>query len=346
MLNFRKLSSKAEYLNIYVLVIAIFTISVAEVEAQFKRNVVFEIFSEVWCGPCASLTPMHKAWLNNHPEYIAIYYYSYFVDKGIQKMNTPEDYKARQNYYAVPFYPYARINAVVAPNQAYPGYPTDTNKINAMVDTMAKSTPVSVELDFINNGHSGTVNVNIISDKELSDLKLYTFIIEKEHIYERQANGLTVFNYIMRKALPNGNGQLISLKSGETLSLEFQYSLDKDINTDLYAAAIVQDDVTKYIYQAEKIFRASPVSVEDNYSSSSIIRIHPNPATDYIYFNFSNANSDETKYPVKIFNNLGQCVMTIQPLNEGKRVRIDVSHLPTGLYFLHVGNDTEKFLKW
>lgn len=338
--NFFSFKSLVIKLSLLITIFAIFT--QVETFAQYKRNVVFEIFSEVWCGPCASLTPMHKVWLKNHPDYIPIYYYSYFTVNNLKVMNSESDYKYRQSYYAVPFYPYARINAVNAPNDAYPGYPTDTNRINAIIDTMSKTTPVKVEIDFDNKGYNGKVKIKITSDVELSNKQLFVFIVEKEHIYARQQNGLTDFNYIFRKTLPMSNGQAFSIKAGETLDFEYEYSIGSDINTDLYATALVQDNSTKYIYQAESVFKSFATSVNDYKSEIADISVYPNPAHEKFTIRLN--SSEEIIREVIITDLLGNNILKISP-------EISVNHLTIselkksnesfakGLYIVRVVSD-------
>lgn len=74
--------------------------------------------------------------------------------------------------------------------------------------------------------------------------------------------------------------------------------------------------------------------------------IQPNPATDYIYINNNDAGTGEFANTAMIYNTLGQCVLTILQQLEGERLRIDVSHLSPGVYFVRLGNRTEKFVKW
>jgi len=236
------------HFGILALVLSLFILIDNEnLYSQNKRNVVFEEFSEVWCGPCASLSPMLKVWLENHPDYIPIHYYSYFSINGQQKQYDINGYTARKNFYNVPFYPYARINAELAPNQAYPGYPTDTTKINQIIDTMTKTSPIKIDIQFNNQGKSGTVKVEVYSDDELTNKQLFVMIVEKQHTYAKQANGMTNFHHIMRQTLPS-SGEKFSISKGETKSFEYSYLIADDLNFDLYAVALVQDINTKYIF--------------------------------------------------------------------------------------------------
>jgi hypothetical protein len=79
------------------------------------------------------------------------------------------------------------------------------------------------------------------------------------------------------------------------------------------------------------------------------ITLFPNPASDFITIQFSNkriqpfAESDK----VQIFDILGIEIKDLPPALSinGEGVRIDISHLPAGVYFMKIGGMIEKFVK-
>ncbi len=81
--------------------------------------------------------------------------------------------------------------------------------------------------------------------------------------------------------------------------------------------------------------------------------ITPNPATDYIDVILSKAKTAEGSgvanpfLSVKIYDVLGVCVLThpLAPSREGETVRLDVSGLAAGVYFVRVGGKMYKFVK-
>ncbi|MCX7880204.1 MAG: BPL-N domain-containing protein [Ignavibacteria bacterium] len=72
-------------------------------------------------------------------------------------------------------------------------------------------------------------------------------------------------------------------------------------------------------------------------------KICPNPASVCIEINFGNLAPSEAK-EIKIYNILGECIMRVGAIHELPQQRIDISHLPTGVYFARLGNFTEKFV--
>jgi hypothetical protein len=90
----------------------------------------------------------------------------------------------------------------------------------------------------------------------------------------------------------------------------------------------------------------STVSVEDGGYKSNDISISPNPASDYIEINVENRHACSLQENLKIFNSLGECVLTPLAFGEGTGVRLDLSPLPPGVYFIRIGYENRKFIKY
>jgi hypothetical protein len=93
---------------------------------------------------------------------------------------------------------------------------------------------------------------------------------------------------------------------------------------------------------------ASDVSIK---TTDNII-ISPNPASDYIeIFCPPLERGLGGVAPVYIFDVLGMEITSpslraTPPYHGGEKVRIDVSHLSPGVYFIRVGNEVRKFVKF
>jgi photosystem II stability/assembly factor-like uncharacterized protein len=80
------------------------------------------------------------------------------------------------------------------------------------------------------------------------------------------------------------------------------------------------------------------------------IVVSPNPAGDYIVISIPEINPtvnrrvDELVDKIRIFNTLGIDLTPDLSIN-GEEVRIDVSHLPAGVYFVKIDGMVEKFVK-
>jgi hypothetical protein len=93
-------------------------------------------------------------------------------------------------------------------------------------------------------------------------------------------------------------------------------------------------------------FNRNLVSVEESIKSNNIL-IFPNPARDFIYIQPSEGWQPSEGYDIQIFDLLGINVCNPTPTLPASRdgVRIDVSHLSPGIYFIKIGNRVEKFVK-
>lgn len=98
-----------------------------------------------------------------------------------------------------------------------------------------------------------------------------------------------------------------------------------------------------------RIKRNEIISSIDQINELSISSIFPNPASDYIEINLERCQA-LTKcrtFGINIYNTFGELVISeAGHLEEiGHLKRIDISHLPAGVYFLKIGNKAEKFVK-
>ena len=73
--------------------------------------------------------------------------------------------------------------------------------------------------------------------------------------------------------------------------------------------------------------------------------VSPNPATDYIEISTDMSFLSNRESPIKIYNTFGESVMSVGAGSEPAPTRIDISHLPVGLYFIQSGNCFSKFIK-
>ena len=91
------------------------------------------------------------------------------------------------------------------------------------------------------------------------------------------------------------------------------------------------------------------LSVDNNFVESSI-SISPNPAGEYIEIRKPSEGFEPLEgYSIKIYNTLGEYVLTTPSLrdtpSEKGKIRIDVLHLPAGIYFVRVGHWFGRFVK-
>jgi hypothetical protein len=98
-------------------------------------------------------------------------------------------------------------------------------------------------------------------------------------------------------------------------------------------------------YLKDVYYYGEPTGIDWN---NNIITVSPNPASDFIILKI--ARSDGMEIPninIRIFDLLGLMRINISaytPQN-AEEIRIDISSLPKGMYFIHAGNKVLKFIK-
>jgi|GEM_PF-2852733 len=131
------------------------------------------------------------------------------------------------------------------------------------------------------------------------------------------------------------NGNIVTYKPQKPLEAKAQYTYYVLGGiSDLYNNKMDKDYTINF-------YTADPTSVAEQSREATIT---PNPATDYI-----DVMLNEVKHPflsVKIYDVLGVCMLT-HPLtpSEGGHIRLDVSGLAAGVYFVRVGGKMYKFVK-
>ena len=100
-------------------------------------------------------------------------------------------------------------------------------------------------------------------------------------------------------------------------------------------------------------FPPDTTGVEELLITNYQLLITPNPADDYIEIKIGEKLSESFKlsesYQVQIYNIYGECViyLTPNPSPQAERgIRIDVSGMPSGMYFVRYGNSIDKFVKY
>jgi PKD repeat protein len=95
----------------------------------------------------------------------------------------------------------------------------------------------------------------------------------------------------------------------------------------------------------------SDVIIPENITKTEEFTIQPNPATDYIEImdsigacsNGNEASPINSEF-IQIFNTFGEIILTVEQTSPSVQ-RLDISNLPSGIYFIKIGNRVEKFVK-
>jgi hypothetical protein len=94
------------------------------------------------------------------------------------------------------------------------------------------------------------------------------------------------------------------------------------------------------------IFRylLKPTGIAESISDFKM-KVFPNPAADYIEINLE-GRAPTGEFGIEVFNTLGELVLQVIDLQGvlSPLHRTNISHLPVGMYFIKIGNCSEKLM--
>jgi hypothetical protein len=118
---------------------------------------------------------------------------------------------------------------------------------------------------------------------------------------------------------------------------------------DTITEAIKQSTVTmdtSWLYSSSSIAKNVTISdcgalgVSENEVENNSFSIYPNPATDILYINLANNQTPKTQ--ILIYNSIGNLIETKEVIGQ---TQINISNLPSGLYFVRATNIFGKGIK-
>ena len=144
---------------------------------------------------------------------------------------------------------------------------------------------------------------------------------------------------------------------------KYEFPTFEGTNQNLYSLSDFTIDENGKVWFSEPyygvfVFDSKTTSVE-NENSRNIMNIAPNPATDFITINMGsigacsneNNNGSSPIASIEIYDVIGVLVAQTptsvfnSQTENSELLRIDISHLPAGVYFVKAGNRFEKFVK-
>jgi len=155
------------------------------------------------------------------------------------------------------------------------------------------------------------------------------------------ANALKKYGMILAD---NGSAWFMSGVPDDRWDMDDLYTLRQIKGNDFEAVDISSLMIDLNSGEAKQIVNA--ISHEVKYDNS--INISPNPTSDYIEIISPSIMKGlgAVLGEIKIYNTYGQCVINyeLQITNYNKNLRINISHLPNGMYFLRYDDEIFKFI--
>ncbi len=146
---------------------------------------------------------------------------------------------------------------------------------------------------------------------------------------------------IMTAHLATGQSMTIASKNGNSASMDLSSieSIVFDNNNLVFNTADCGDNYFNLIVNEKLFFTDVATAIENVDASLSSIIIYPNPANNSL--TITKASNDVSEG--YIYNIMGETMMNLNLGNQNST--LDISSLPSGLYFLLMDNQSTKFIK-
>ncbi|MFZ1518398.1 MAG: Omp28-related outer membrane protein [Ignavibacteriaceae bacterium] len=225
------------------------------------KIVLIEDFANVSCVPCVTSNKILEQ-LTNHTfgrnKLIAIKYPTNFpspVDPFFLA-NGP-DCNARMSYYSIILAPTNIVGGQLRP------IPSDSNDVKEKIYSELSEIPqfiVDVQSTISSNNYNINISVEVknVSNLDFSKLVLHTVVTETDIEFATPpgSNGETKFYDVMRKMLPDNQGELLtSINQIGTYNFQRQVPINSGwMQNKLNTVVFIQNKETKEIYQAGSTF--------------------------------------------------------------------------------------------
>lgn len=267
-----------------------FDVNVANI--QLPRKPLYEVFTSSTCPPCTPGNANFHGIVANYPgDFVAVKYQQNFPGTG-DPYATQEAIDRREDYYGVNSIPRMEIDG---------GWDGNANAFTAAIHEAAAEVPsfVDVDVTYSVDVANQTVEYCVIYNPliDLGQAKLQIAILESITYDNVKTNGETEFENVMKKMIPNDNGESIELVAGSPVvvcdSYEFQGNYRLPINgqtpnlidhstehsvedfSNLYVIAWVEDANDLNVYQSNEGIEQKQLDIAiSSYSSVDTIGLN------------------------------------------------------------------------
>jgi len=252
--------------NILTILIFLSLLSITStITAQVPKNfVVVEIGTGTWCGYCPGAA-MGADELVEHGHRVAI------IENHNSDSYANTSSNTRNSYYGVTNYPTANFNGggtLVGGNATESIY----GAYVPLYET-AKSvlTDFSLDMSFVKTGldFDVTIELNEVGDYTNENLSVH-LVLTESHIPENW-QGMTELNFVNRGMYPNQNG---TNYTGDALTINLNFTANANWNLEnSELVAFVQDNTSKEILQADRVFLKTLPSFSDSLTITESLEI-------------------------------------------------------------------------
>ncbi len=315
-----------------------------------QKIVLLEQFTNSGCSICATHDSTTYKYVKNNPnQIIAISYHTAFPYFDSMYLENMAESNARTAFYGISFVPYSVVDGNFYRNST----PNFNSVLTSTVGSRAAASP-NYSIQAVSSTYSGNLlNCKIafqslFASNQNDSLRAQVVVIEEEVLKSSYAglpgnNTQNVYNYVMRKMLPNAGGShLLNRTNGGTDTLDLFWNMQHIKNkSEVRVVAFVQNVNTQEIYNAALMTPIELTSISETEESKHEIKVYPNPAKEVLHLS--------VLFPVKnahltVVNALGEVVYSKEKINENE-LNISTASFKNGLYSIQLKSNEQLFQK-
>lgn len=289
--------------------------------AQTDQKVLVEHFTNTVCSICASKNPDFFSHLENHPNVIHISFHPSSPYSSCQfNQFDKESNDARTQFYNIyGATPRFVVNGNLESNNTMAG---DDDPF-PMFAGMESDVEMSVDHTKFENQVVVEVTINPLT-QNLGNGNLFVGLVEDVVAYSAPNGENTHYN-VFRIPLTTMDGDPVDLNQSGPFTVELTADVESNWQYENYKPVVILSQGTNYIQSATQDAKGVVVS-NDETANNPMIDIFPNPTNGIVNINEPSVTG------ISVMDHSGKLLETITDL---KNV-IDLSHLPSGNYFLQI----------
>ncbi|MEI2694963.1 MAG: T9SS type A sorting domain-containing protein [Saprospiraceae bacterium] len=324
-----------------LLILFTFMLFFGGAQAQAKRYIFLEHFTNSLCGVCASQNPGFFSRLQaykNEYHHMTVHPPIPYSQCLLYQANTADN-SARSNFYGIQGTPTVVIHGLSSKSA--------NGVTNSVLDAeLNKTSPLEIKVvETGTQNRSVSVEVKTIGTRPAGTYKLVVVALEKELNYA-SPNGEKIHYNVFRDFVSSVNGDDINLAAtGSSVTKNFTISIQPSwVENQIYMLAWIQDVSSKEVLNSGTKFDGLTATHEITVDQFSI---YPNPVKEQLNIQFKQSLSTDSK--LIISNLFGKEIYASQLKNGQNQVHLSVSDWNRGIYFVKIQTGkklvTKKWLK-
>ena len=316
---------------------------------SYERTVLYEMFTSSTCPPCVGGNENFENVVSKFPEneFASVKYQMSWPGAG--DPYTTEDGLIKRNLYQISSVPALQINGGWNgnSNDFISSLHDDAIEIPAFVSVWAQYTISVVD-------QKVTTCAIIESKRDVGTVKMHIAIKENRTIANVGTNGEREFFDVLKRMVPDANGQDINITKGMREEICEEYTFKGSYRLPANAGNIINDDiehsvedfnnleVVVWLQDDDKLVLnainaiSAPLSVKAMKSSNNV-SVYPNPAVNNATVSIDASASNNAE--IKVVDVVGKVVLALNEVSLTKgnnRIDLNTANLNSGVYFVQV----------